>query len=59
MTDVRRKRIAASEKAFIVLFAAFMVIGRLVAWVHWLTDIVGEVSAAERRTVFLVPGGGV
>ena len=30
-------------EVFVLLFSAFMVIGRLVAGVHWLTDIVGAV----------------
>ena len=29
--------------AFVLLFSAFMVTGRLVAGVHWLTDIIGSV----------------
>ena len=45
--QVNRRARSASAKAaataFAVLFAAFMVIGRLVSGVHWLTDIVGAV----------------
>ena len=39
-TNKTVRRITA---AFVVLFSVFMVIGRLVAGVHWLTDIVGSV----------------
>ena len=42
----RRARSETVKKitaAFVILFSAFMVIGRLVAGVHWLTDIAGSV----------------
>ena len=42
----RRGKSAAvrgAVRAFAVLFSAFMVIGRLVSGVHWVTDIVGAV----------------
>ena len=42
----RRAKNPAVRKAttaFVILFSAFMVIGRLVSGVHWLTDIVGSV----------------
>lgn len=39
----KRQTVRRLTAAFVVLFSAFMVIGRLVAGVHWLTDIVGSV----------------
>ncbi len=45
--QVNRRTKSGSVKqitaVFVILFSAFMVIGRLVAGVHWLTDIVGAV----------------
>ena len=37
------KAVRRMTAVFVVLFSAFMVIGRLIAGVHWLTDIVGAV----------------
>ena len=39
----KRQTARRMTAAFVILFSAFMVIGRLVAGVHWLTDIVGSV----------------
>ncbi len=36
---VTRKAIAV----FVIIFSAFMVVGRLIAGVHWITDIIGSV----------------
>lgn len=45
--QVDRRTNRASVKrivdAFVIAFSAFMVVGRLVSGVHWLTDIVGAV----------------
>ena len=40
---VKSQTVRRMTAAFVILFSAFMVIGRLVAGVHWLTDIVGSV----------------
>ena len=37
------KTVRRMTAIFVILFSAFMVIGRLVAGVHWLTDIVASV----------------
>ena len=56
----RKPWIQRFTAAFVVLFSAFMVIGRLTAGVHWLTDIVGAVLLSAglyclyRSTVILM-----
>ena len=40
---IKRKTIRNFVSAVIIIFTAFMVIGRLVSGVHWFTDIVGGV----------------
>ena len=47
----------AAATAFVVVFSAFMVLGRLVAGVHWATDIVGAVLLAAG--LFMLYGSAV
>lgn len=42
-TRIRNKTLKNVVLLALALFAAFMVIGRLVSGVHWLTDIIGGV----------------
>lgn len=39
----REPKIQRPAAAFAILFSAFMVTGRLISGVHWLTDIIGSV----------------
>ena len=39
----KSQKVRRITAVFVLLFSAFMVMGRLVAGVHWLTDIVGAV----------------
>lgn len=39
----RHTTVKTITTAFVILFSAFMVGGRLIAGVHWLTDIIGSV----------------
>lgn len=40
---IRNRMTAKAITAFVITFSSFMVVGRLVSGVHWLTDIVGSV----------------
>ena len=43
--------------AFVILFSAFMVIGRLVSGVHWTTDIAGSVLLSAGLFLLYVSAG--
>ncbi|MBO4865539.1 MAG: phosphatase PAP2 family protein [Ruminococcus sp.] len=44
---IRNTKVRYGLYAFTVLFTAFMVVGRTVAGVHWLTDIAGSVMLSS------------
>ena len=44
---IRNTKVRYGIYAFTVLFTAFMVVGRTVAGVHWLTDIAGSVMLSS------------
>ena len=54
------KTVRTITTVFVISFSAFMVIGRLIAGVHWLTDIVGSILLSAglyllyRSTVILI-----
>ena len=54
------KTVRTITTVFVVLFSAFMVIGRLIAGVHWLTDIIGSILLSSglyliyRSTVLII-----
>lgn len=53
---IKNKKIKSCVLAAIAVFTAFMVIGRLVSGVHWLTDIIGGIlfSASLVTTYYAV-----
>ena len=58
----KSQKVRRITAVFVLLFSAFMVMGRLVAGVHWLTDIVGAVLLSAgvyclyRATVLAMDG---
>ena len=48
----RNRMIRKTADCFSVLFSAFMVAGRMIAGVHWITDIVGAVLLSAGSFMF-------